>query len=88
MILCKKPLGESIDDAIDVLMNWMANNLEGAWTTLWQEDFQLQLECMWHEIVKICAELQKSKSKQDSYCTKMAAAVDIFYNFLYVDGNG
>eukprot|EP00800_Vazella_pourtalesii_P018078 TRINITY_DN5705_c0_g1_i2.p1 TRINITY_DN5705_c0_g1~~TRINITY_DN5705_c0_g1_i2.p1 ORF type:complete len:500 (+),score=102.63 TRINITY_DN5705_c0_g1_i2:736-2235(+) len=84
----KKPQDEPIDDAIDVLMNWLANNLEAAWVTFMQADFQWLLERKWEEIVKICSELQKQKSKQISYCTRMATAVDIFYKFLHVDGNG
>ena len=56
----KKPQDEPIDDAIDVLMNWFANNLEVAWSTLMGSDFQLLLEWKWHEIVMICSgELSK-----------------------------
>ena len=33
-------------------------------------------------------ELQKQKSKHITYCTRMATAVEIFYKFLHVDGNG
>ena len=51
----KKPQDEPIDDAIDVLMNWLANNLEAAWTTFMQGDFQLLLQQKWEEIVKICS---------------------------------
>ena len=51
----KKPQDEPIDDAIDVLMNWLANNLEAAWTTLMQGDFQLLLQRKWEEIVKNCS---------------------------------
>ena len=51
----KKPAEESIDDSIDVLMSWLASNLEASWTTLVQDDFQFLLQCKWNEIVKICA---------------------------------
>ena len=51
----KKPQDEPIDDAIDVLMNWLANNLEAAWVTFMQADFQWLLERKWEEIVKICS---------------------------------
>ena len=56
----KKSQDEPIDDAIDVLMNWFANNLEVAWSTLIGSDFQLLLEWKWDEIVMICSgELSK-----------------------------
>ena len=56
----KKPQDEPIDDAIDVLMNWFANNLEVAWSTLMGSDFQLLLQWKWDEIVMICSgELSK-----------------------------
>ena len=51
----KKPVDLSIDDAIDGLMAWMANNLEGAWTTMLTDDFGQFLKRKWSEIVKICA---------------------------------
>ena len=40
----KKPQDKPIDDAIVVLLNWFANNLDTAWKTLIQRDFQLLLE--------------------------------------------
>ena len=51
----KKPQDEPIDDSINDLMNWFANNLEVAWNTLIERDFQLLLEWKWNEIVKICS---------------------------------
>ena len=51
----KKPAEEALDDSIDVLMSWLANNLEGSWNTLVQDDFKFLLQCKWNEIVKICA---------------------------------
>ena len=65
----KKPQDEPIDDAIDVLMSWLANTLEAAWTTFMQGDFQLLLKRKWEEIVKFCSgksELQLTSAIQNS----------------------
>ena len=51
----KKPAEESINDSVDLLINWLGNSFEGSWNTLLHNDFQFLLQGIWNEIVKICA---------------------------------
>ena len=83
-----QPYDFDFDCAMDPLMVWMVENVQGACDTLCTDHFSVLLKELWSRVIKILIEYKDNKTRTEGQYKRLYLSLEVLYQFFHGNGDG